>query len=77
MDPFDLFEMFFSGMGNNARFERGGRVFRQPQHQHQHEENPDGQQRQRGNQGAVRLMQLLPFLALLLFSVIPYLFSSV
>jgi len=73
MDPFDLFEMFFSGMNGNVRYQRGGngRVFRRQQHPEE-----GGAQQARPQQRAVVWMQLLPFFALILFSVVPYLFSN-
>jgi hypothetical protein len=77
MDPFDLFQMFFSeGMGGNVRYEqRGGRIYRR----HYQEETVDPRRRaaRPANARNVMIMQLLPFIALMLFSVIPYLFTSV
>ena len=77
MDPFDLFEMFFTaGMGGNVHG-RGGRMFRrhrqpeQDQDQHQHQ-----QHRVKINK-YMALVQLIPFFILILFSVIPYIFQSV
>jgi DnaJ-class molecular chaperone len=73
IDPFDLFEMFFTG--GNMHFQRGGnRVYRRRQQHHEEEarQQPQGQIPRR-----MLLVQLLPFLVIILFSVLPYLFSSV
>ena len=73
MDPFDLFEMFFSG-GNQGFYQQGGRVFRR----RREDEADNAQQRQpRQNPKYMVYMQMLPLLVLILFSVIPYLFQSV
>jgi DnaJ-class molecular chaperone len=68
IDPFDLFEMFFTG-GN--MHQRGNRVYRRrPQQHHQHEEA-------RQVPGRMLLLQLMPFLIVILFSILPYLFNTV
>ncbi len=78
MDPFDLFEMFFTaGMGGETHFRRGNRVFRRRYHQHEEHENQHRAQPRIVNHRYLMLIQLLPFLAIFLFSVIPYLFNSV
>lgn len=79
MDPFDLFEMFFTGgnMNGNVFRQRGGRMYRRPQ-------PTDDPEFRRANQRVnpqmnrnVMIVQLLPFLILILFSVVPYLFNTV
>jgi hypothetical protein len=73
IDPFDLFEMFFTqGMGGNIQFQQ--RRFRR---RHQHAEHEQvNRQPQRINK-YMMLVQMLPFLILVLFSVVPYLFQTV
>jgi hypothetical protein len=69
MDPFDLFEMFFS---NQGFYQRNGRVYRrQRNEQEQHQHN-----RQRVPARNLVLIQFLPFFVLILFSVLPYLFQT-
>ncbi len=71
IDPYDLFEMFFSGQHNF--YQRGGRVFRRTR-----EERAEHQPRQRQPPPRhIVLIQLLPIIVLFLFSVVPYLFQSV
>jgi DnaJ-class molecular chaperone len=78
MDPFDLFEMFFSG--NTAGFyQRNGRVFRRRRteedvHQHRQQQRQQAQNRQ---PHPLMWMQMLPLLVLVLYSILPYLFQSV
>jgi hypothetical protein len=69
MDPFDLFEMFFTG-GVNGHFRRAQNVHRRQQ---QHQNNGDNRRIQRN----AAYIQFLPFLIIILFSVVPYLFQSV
>lgn len=77
MDPFDLFEMFFTaGMGGGNQFtRRGNRVFRR--RQQPEDQEADNQRRVVRNPRYVIFMQLLPFLVFMLFSIIPYLFNTV
>lgn len=81
VDPFDLFEMFFTGgMGGNVHFQRGGRVFRRRYNQQPEEAEEQGHQqnqRRAGNNRYVALIQLLPFLLIVLYSFIPYLLQTV
>jgi DnaJ family protein B protein 12 len=70
IDPFDLFEMFFTG--GNVHFQRGNRVYRRRQQHHEPEEG-----RQNPMPRRMLLVQLLPFLIIILFSVVPYFFTSV
>ena len=76
MDPFDLFEMFFTG--GNGRFERnGGRFVYKRNNFHEEggeeeEENQGRRQRQRPGWG-----QFLPLLLLTFMYVVPYIFNSV
>jgi hypothetical protein len=69
MDPFDLFEMFFTG-GMNGHFRRAENMHRRQQHQHNNENN-------RRAQRNIAYVQFLPFIIIILFSVVPYLFQSV
>lgn len=78
MDPFDLFEMFFTGnMQGNMFHQRGNRVFRRQQHEHQRRQEHHGHQQQRANPRQQIFIQLLPFLIILLFTVVPYFFQTV
>lgn len=72
MDPFDMFDIIFGGRA--AQFQRDR--FRRRRHQYydQQNENPQANQRNNGN---LMIIQLLPFLILILFSVIPYVFQTV
>lgn len=70
MDPFDLFEMFFTG-GNPQNRRRPQR--RENNHNHNNENQGNNV---RVNKFAF-LFQLLPIILLVLFSILPYLFNSV
>ncbi len=70
MDPFDLFEMFFS---NQGFYQRNGRVHRR---QTNEQENPQHRQQRFQQNRNIVLIQFLPFFVLILFSLLPYLFQS-
>lgn len=79
IDPFDLFEMFFSG-GNAGFFQRNGRMYRRRREDPTQEQAENMHQQRnvrQGNPKQMVWMQLLPLLVLILFSVLPYLFQSV
>lgn len=77
MDPFDLFEMFFTG--GNGRFERNGGRFVFRRNNYYEEEEDENQEQRRARQVRQRpgLTQLLPFIMLIAMYVIPYIFNSV
>ena len=80
MDPFDLFEMFFSG--NTAGFyQRNGRVFRrrgnEDVHQNQHQHRQQNRQQGQNRPHPMMWMQMLPLIVLILYSILPYLLQSV
>jgi DnaJ family protein B protein 12 len=72
IDPFDLFEMFFNGGQMNGQFrrQRQQRVFRRRNHEAENVPlRPVGR--------IALLIQLLPFLLIILYSFLPYIFDSV
>ena len=76
MDPFDLFEMFFSGNAGQF-YQRGGRVFRRRGNEEQAQEHRQQRQQQPRQAQPLMFMQMLPLLVLILYSVLPYLFTTV
>jgi hypothetical protein len=85
VDPFDLFEMFFSaGTGGNVYYQRNGRVFRR-RNNHQGEEEEEGgevgqqqnTQHRRQNPKIYLIMQLLPLILFALFSIVPQILKTV
>lgn len=75
IDPFDLFEMFFSGgsINQNRSYRRRGQRD-QPQH-HAHQEGNNNNNNVRANK-FFYLIQLFPLITLLLFTFLPSLLQS-
>jgi hypothetical protein len=68
--------MFFTNSFGNVHYQRARQARRQRQQQYNEEEDNGRRAAPRFNRNAL-LVQLLPLIILMLFSVIPYLFQSV